>query len=109
MKLFFMVCTLFLQSAQAQMPRDTTAFTDEFNRINTNGSILGFWAGEEFQALRKKLGFKHFQGIQRLKNTNYVFLSSNTAKKGSLLHVVRLPSRAKSGKFGPNLDSEDHP
>ncbi len=102
-----LLLTFFLLSTrlQAQPNYVPSAFT----AIANTGAVLGFWVDEQFERHDEQRGFNHFQGIQRLHESNYLLLTSNTHKKGALLHVVKLASRSERGAFGSNLTAEHKP
>jgi hypothetical protein len=102
-----------------------------FAAIPTRGQALGVWSAGlieypfySFNRDHDNWG-NHFQGIQRLRNSNYVVISGgNIANQGDLSHwdlsgpgqwgdmsdpaaslfVARLASRPERGPFGTNID-----
>jgi hypothetical protein len=84
---------------------------DKFININVRGDYMAAWFGDYIPepwyttSIRNMMGFRnHFQGIQRLTNTNYLAISgSNTNEPMSNIFIVKIDSRREKGDLGEIL------
>jgi len=91
--------------------------TDEFFKINVHGDYMAAWAGDYIPepwyttSIKNMMGFRnHFQGIQRLTNTNYLAISgSNTNERMSNIFIVKIDSRRENGDWTSNKIFENLP
>jgi len=86
-------------------------------RICSHGEYMGAWDHNLVPSpwytasIFNKLGFRnHMQGIQRLRNSNFLVLSgSNTNVPVANLFIIEIASRSKNGDWTSNLILDNRP
>jgi len=86
-----------------------------FNAIEEKSDTLQVWTGDsaflEGSYSKGHMPYEeHFQGIQRVQDTTYMYItgSGKTAESGQFF-VVNVPSRPKVGPLGRNYEEAYHP